>query len=49
MNYEGAGCFCASEAEEGREGRRSGMKGVVAKPRVSSCWILVPVKEHLWV
>jgi hypothetical protein len=47
--YEGPGCFCASEAEEDREGGRSGMKGVIVKPKVSSCWKLVPVNELWWV
>ena len=37
-----------SEAAEGREGRRSVMS-VVVKPKVSSCWMLVPGKEPWWV
>jgi hypothetical protein len=49
MYYEGPGCFCVSEAEEGREGVRSGIKGVIVKPKVSSCWKLVPVNELWWV
>jgi hypothetical protein len=33
--------------EETGEGRRSGMKGAIVTAKVSSCWILMLVKE-LW-